>query len=203
MADAFEEFAWLGEFGPFYDVSCVSFARSLTPPEALARLEAGVTDIEEVTFEGFQERTMWCVDSDNMRSTYVGAIETAGWTVLIQLWAGSIGLDNRLMRSLSRESEVVVVHRNLHASDYFIYAVDGEQITWFDQLRPHARTGIDPDRLVEEMREVGLDPDHDWEGPGIDATFPRSFALAKRITGFPFSKAMLAPRFLAAVIRNG
>ncbi|MFB4269130.1 DUF6461 domain-containing protein [Nonomuraea sp. GTA35] len=66
-----------------------------------------------------------------------------------------------------------------------------------------ARAGPDPDRLVEEMRKVGLDPDHDWEGPGIDGTFPRSFALAKRITGFPFSKAMLEMRFLAAVIKNG
>jgi hypothetical protein len=203
MADEYEGFGWVGEFGPFYDISCVSFARSLTPLEALTRLGAGATDLEQVTFEGFQERTMWCVDSDNMRSSYVGAIETAGWTVLIQLWAGSIGLDRGLMRNLSRESELVVVHRNLHASDYFIYVVDGEQITWFDQLCPQARAGSDPDRLVEEMREVGLDPDHDWEGPGIDGTFPRSFALAKRITGFPFSKAMLDMRFLAAVIRNG
>lgn len=145
---------------------------------------------------------MWCVDADNMRSTYIGAVESAGWTVLIQLWAGSIALDRRLMHSLSRGSELVVVHRNLHATDYFIYVVDGEQITWFDQLCPQARSGSDPDRLVEKMRGVGLDPDHDWSEPGIDATFPRSFALAKRITGFPFSRAMLDSRFLAAVIRD-
>ncbi|GAA2210312.1 hypothetical protein GCM10009850_057710 [Nonomuraea monospora] len=198
----YEEFGWLGEFGPFHDCACVSFVRSLTPLEALTRLGAGAADVEQVTFEEFQERTMWCIDADNFRSSYVGAIEAGGWTVLIQLWGGSIGLDRRSMRSLSLDGELVVVHRNLHASDYFIYAVDGEQVTWFDQLGPHARTGSDPDRLVKEMREVGLDPDHDWEGPGIDSTFPRSFALTKRITGVSFSKAMLDSRILAAVIGN-
>jgi hypothetical protein len=41
VTDAFAEFGWLGEFGLFYDASCVSFARSLTPREALARLGPG------------------------------------------------------------------------------------------------------------------------------------------------------------------
>ncbi|GAA2834719.1 hypothetical protein GCM10020220_024560 [Nonomuraea rubra] len=78
MTDEYEEFRWVGEFGPFYDISCVSFARSLTPLEALTRLGAGVADLKQVTFEGFQERTMWCVDADNMRSNYIGAVESAG-----------------------------------------------------------------------------------------------------------------------------
>ncbi|GAA3626197.1 hypothetical protein GCM10022419_134650 [Nonomuraea rosea] len=203
MTDSYEEFAWLAERGPFYDVSCVSFARSLTPREALTRLGAGLDDIEQVTFDGLQERTMECIDADNLRSSYVGALETAGWTVLVQLWAGSIDFDRHLLPSLSQGTEVVAIDRNLHAHDYFTYAVDGERITHFNQLSPYARMGSDPDRLVGEMREVGLDPDQDWDGPGVHAPFQRSFALAKKITGFSFSKSMLDMRFLAAVISNG
>jgi hypothetical protein len=202
VTDLHEEFSWLSEFGPFYDVSCVSFVRSLSPVEALTRLGAETCGIEEATFEELQERTMKCIDSDNMRTSYVGALETDGWTVLIQFWAGSIAVDHHLLIRLSQATEVVSINRNIHATDYFIYAADGELITWFDLLGPDARAGSDPDRLVDMMREVGLDPDLDWEGPGLNATFPRSFSLARKITGFPFSKGILDMRLLGAVINS-
>jgi hypothetical protein len=133
-----------------------------------------------------------------MRTSYVGALEMNGWTVLIQLWTGSIGLNRRLLRSLSQATEVVSIYRNLHATDYFVYAVDSEEVTSFDQLVPDTRWGSDPDRLVSEMCEVGLS----WEGPGIDAPFPRSFALAKKITGLSFSEDTLSTPFLGAAIRD-
>ncbi|MGI5493125.1 DUF6461 domain-containing protein [Microtetraspora malaysiensis] len=198
MTDSHEEFGWLAKYGPFYDVSCVTFARSLSPREALTRLGADSNGIGEVTFEEHQERTMKYIDSENMCTSYVGALETNGWTVLIQLWTGSIGLNRLQLRGLSQSTEVVSISRNLHATDYFVYAVDSEEITCFDQLVPDTRWGGDPDRLVSEMREVGLS----WEGPGIDAPFPRSFALAKKITGFSFSEDMLSTRFLGAAIRD-
>ncbi|MEU1723318.1 DUF6461 domain-containing protein [Nonomuraea sp. NPDC005692] len=199
----YKEFDWLATYGPFYEVSCVSFARSLTPREALTRLGAGPDDIEQVTFDGLQERTMECIDVANLRSEgdYVGALETAGWTVLVQLWTGSVAF-NRLLPSLSRGTKVVSINRNLHADDYFTYAIDGELITHFNQLSPQARMGSEPDRLFLEMWEVGLDPNHEWEGPGLHAPFQRSFALAKKLTGVAFSQSMLDMRFLAAVIRD-
>ncbi|MEV3987162.1 DUF6461 domain-containing protein [Nonomuraea sp. NPDC049758] len=201
MRDAYKEFDWLATYGPFYDVSCVSFARSLTPREALTRLGAGPGDIEQVTFDGLQERTVECIDADDLRSDYVGALETAGWTVLVQLWTGS-GAFNCLLPALSQGTEVVSISRNLHADDSFTYAIDGEEITCFNQLSPHARMGSEPDRLFLEMWEVGLDPNHEWEGPGLHAPFQRSFALAKKLTGVAFSQSMLEMRFLASVIRN-
>ncbi|SNT62248.1 hypothetical protein SAMN05216276_108914 [Streptosporangium subroseum] len=211
MTDPHEEFSWLSEFGPFYDSSCVSFVRALSPAEALTRLGAETNGIEEVTFEELQERTMKCIDSDNrMRTSYVGALETDGWTVLIQLWAGSIAVARPLLRRLSQATEVVSINRNIHATDFFIYAADGELVTWFDLLGPYARTGSDPDRWVDLMREVGLDPDLDpdldldvdLEDPDLGTEFPRSFALARKITGFPFSQDMLDMRLLGAVINS-
>ena len=202
MTDLHEEFSWLSEFGPFYDGSCVSFIRSLSPVEALTRLGAKTSGIEEATFEELQERTMKCIDSDDMHTSYVGALETDGWTVFIQLWWASIAVDRHLLIRLSQATEVVSIDRNIHASDFFVYAADGALVTWFDLLGPDARAGSDPDRLVDMMREVGLDPDLDWEGPGVNASFPRSFALARKITGFPFSKDMLDMQLLGAVITS-
>ncbi|MFI7470030.1 DUF6461 domain-containing protein [Nonomuraea sp. NPDC049646] len=199
MTDAYKEFDWLATYGPFYDVSCVSFARSLTPREALTRLGAGTGDIEQVTFDGLQERTMECIDADNLRSGYVGALETQGWTVLVQLWTESC---NRRLPILSQGTEVVSISRNLHADDYFIYAIDGERITYFNLLSPQTRMGSEPDRLFLEMWETGLDPCHAWEGPDLHAPFQRSFALAKKLTGVAFSQSMLDLGFLAARIRN-
>ncbi|MFF5208079.1 hypothetical protein [Streptosporangium sp. NPDC000396] len=83
MTDSHEEFGWLAKHGPFYHVSCITFARSLSPREALMRLGADSNGIEEVTFEKHQERTMEYIDSDNMRTSYAGALEMNGWTVLI------------------------------------------------------------------------------------------------------------------------
>lgn len=138
------------------------------------------------------------IDSDNMRTSYVGALEVNSWAVLIQLWTGAIGLNRLLLRGLSQSTEVVSIYRNVHATDYFAYAVDSEEVTCFDQLVPDTRWGSDPDRLVSKMREVGLS----WEGPDIDAPFPRSFALARKITGFSFSEDMLSARFLGAAVRD-
>ncbi|GAA3080408.1 DUF6461 domain-containing protein [Streptosporangium carneum] len=203
MADLHEMFDWLEEFGPFYDVSCVTFVRSLSPAEALVRLGADSGAITGVTFEELQERTMACFDSDAMRTGYVGALETDGWSVLIQLWTGSIGADFSLLRRLSQKTEVVSIDRNLHATDHFVYAADGELVTWFDLLGPDARGGNEPDRLVDMMRKVGLEPDLNEDGPDVDAGFPRAFALARKITGFPFSKEMLDMRLLGAVVNSG
>ncbi|MEV4377587.1 DUF6461 domain-containing protein [Streptosporangium sp. NPDC049644] len=210
MTDLHEEFGWLSEFGPFHDVSCVSFIRSLSPVEALTRLGAEVEGIEEVTFEGLQERTMKCIDSDDMHTSYVGTLEMDGWTVLVQLWWASIAVDRHLLIRLSQATEVVSINRNIHASDFFVYAADGALVTWFDLLGPYARAGSDPDRFVDMMREVGLNPDLDpdldldvdLEDPDLGTEFPRSFALARKITGFPFSQDMLDMRLLGAVINS-
>ncbi|MEU0564208.1 DUF6461 domain-containing protein [Nonomuraea sp. NPDC005983] len=202
MADPHEEFGWLAGYGPFYAISCVSFVRSLPPIEALTRLGAGAETLEEVTFEKLQERTMACLDSDPMRS-YVGVVELGGWTALIELWTASMMGYQPMLGRLSRATEVVLINRNIHATDYFVHAIDGVTLTWFDLLVPQVRTGSDPDRLINAMKEVGLNPDHGWDDPVLEATFPRSFALARTITGLPFSENVLDMRFLSAVIDNG
>ncbi|GII00560.1 DUF6461 domain-containing protein [Planobispora takensis] len=197
-----EEFGWLLKHGPFRDVSCVSFVRSLTPSEALIRLGAEEDTIEEVTFDAHQERTMEYIYSDNFRSSYVGALEKDGWTILIQFWTGSLTTDEHLLRSLSRATEVVSVYRNVQASDCFSYTVDGELVTFFDQLAPYARRGSAPDRLLDTMREVGLDLGPSRETPIAHNPFPQCFALAKKITGISFTEDTVNTPLLGAAVRN-
>ena len=122
---------------------------------------------------------------------------TATWPSLTTL--GSIVKpDSEIRARISQGTEVVSVCRHDYASDTFAHEIDGKTITWFNPVDPSSRSGSDPDRLVDAMRDVGLDPDHTFEGPSIDYPIPSSFALASRITGLPFSQDMLNLRFLGA-----
>ncbi len=118
-------------------------------------------------------------------------IEPGGW---------KIAVDSDIYGPVSRGTEVVSVCRHDYASDSFAYIVDGESVVHFDPMCPSDRSGSDPDRFIKEMREVGLNPEHDIDIANAFIDFPmeRSFALATRITGLPFSPETLGLRFLGA-----
>ncbi|WP_030455104.1 DUF6461 domain-containing protein [Herbidospora cretacea] len=198
MAEPHDEFAWVAEFGPLSQVSSVSFVRTLSPAEALTRL--GARSIEPATFEQVEEGAMTALDLDY--TSYAGALQKDGWTIVIELWSTAIPVHPPLLHRLSQGTEVVSINRNVHASDYFSHSSDGDLATWFDLLGPDVRMGTAPDRLADLMRDVGLDPDLDryadededeeyLDDPYIGTEFPRAFALAKRITGFPFTRDLL------------
>lgn len=44
-------------------------------------------------------------------------------------------------------------------SGLFSYAADGVMVTSFEPALPGQRFGDDPDRLLPQMRQVGLDPE--------------------------------------------
>ncbi|MFD8534450.1 DUF6461 domain-containing protein [Streptosporangium canum] len=51
-----------------------------------------------------------------------------------------------------------------YASDTFAYVVDGKPVVRFGPRAPDSRSGSDPDRFIAEMRQAGLDRDHDIAG---------------------------------------
>jgi hypothetical protein len=66
----------------------------------------------------------------------------------------------------------------------------------FDPHDPTDRSGVDPDRLLTDMKAVGLD----LSGAGLDPADPSyvevpdteaAFALTQRITGIPLTVALL------------
>ncbi|WP_223167061.1 DUF6461 domain-containing protein [Nonomuraea sp. SYSU D8015] len=62
---------------------------------------------------------------------------------------------------------LVSVLRHDYATDLFVYAIDGDRLTSFDPRKPAWRYGSDPDRLLDTMRQVGIDPTY---LPGGDVT---------------------------------
>ncbi|GLX00988.1 hypothetical protein Misp02_50740 [Microtetraspora sp. NBRC 16547] len=195
MTEPYEEFRWLSGNRPLGEIYCVSFVRGLSPTEVLHRFGVDESTIEEVTFEELDERSM---ENSNGAAGYIGAVKIGDWAVVIEPGGWQIAVDSEIRARISQGTEVVSVCCHDYASDTFAHEIDGKTITWFDPLAPSSRSGSDPDRLVDAMRDVGLNPDHTFEGPSIDYPIPSSFALASRITGLPFSQDMLNLRFLGA-----
>ncbi|MFC4895763.1 DUF6461 domain-containing protein [Streptosporangium amethystogenes subsp. fukuiense] len=198
MTDPDAEFRWLDDVwaGEIY---CASFVRDLTPREALTRFGTDASTIEEVTYGKVCERAVAGREaSPRALPGYIGAVEVGGWTLIVEpLGWGAAGPDARAR--ISRGTEIVVITRHDYSRQEFIHEIDGETITYFDLIAPELRWGSDPNRWVDAMREVGLDPDHDDStGPHPEFAFANVFALASKVTGVRFSADMLARSFLGA-----
>ncbi|WP_436756697.1 DUF6461 domain-containing protein [Streptosporangium sp. V21-05] len=168
----------------------MSFVRDLSPEEVLRRFGVDEDTMEEVTSEELGERSAESMTDD--AAGYIGAAKVGDWTLVIEPGGWKLAADSEIMARVSHGTEVVPVCCHNYASDTFAYIVDGQPVVWFDPMLPDARSGDDPDRLVKEMREVGLDPEYDIDGDDSHIDFPmeRSFALAGRITALPFSPEM-------------
>ncbi|GAT68236.1 hypothetical protein PS9374_03897 [Planomonospora sphaerica] len=174
MTEYLEEFRWLSDCEDLDEIYCVSFVRDLTPEEVLRR------------FNGDENTTEECDAAD-----YIGTAKIGGWTLVVEPGGWQLAADPEIYTRVGRGTEIVSVSRHDYASDTFAYIVDGEPVVQLEPMFPEDRSGTDPDRLVEEMRKVGLDPDHDIDGPDIGSPIERSFALASKITGLHFSPEML------------
>ncbi|SNT45492.1 hypothetical protein SAMN05216276_104514 [Streptosporangium subroseum] len=198
MTERPEEFRWLSDSDPLGEIYCVSFVRGLSPDEVLRRFGVDEGTLEEVAFNELEERSVESMRDD--AAGYIGAAKIGDWTLVIEPGGWQIAGDSEIGGRVSRGTEVVSVCCHEYASDTFAYLVGGEPVVWFDPMLPDARSGSDPDRFVEEMREAGLDPEYDIDDDDSHIDFPmeRSFALASRITGLPFSPEMLKLRFVGA-----
>lgn len=82
--------------------------------------------------------------------------EAGGWGFAIdESSAGYGGYENDAARDLSAGTEAVLF-THTQTIDYFYYYVDGTEVTSFEPLRGWDRTGTEPDRFAEQMRQVGL-----------------------------------------------
>ncbi|MBG0812664.1 hypothetical protein HS045_00270 [Planomonospora sp. ID82291] len=169
-----EEFRWLSDCEELDEIYCVSFVRDLTPEEVLRR------------FSGDENTTEECDAAD-----YVGTAKIGDWTLVVEPGGWELAATPEIYTRVGRGTEIVSVSRHDCASDTFVYIVDGEPVVQFEPMFPGDRSGTDPDRLVEEMRVVGLNPDHDIDGPDIGSPIERSFALASKIVALHFSPEML------------
>ncbi|WP_052422344.1 DUF6461 domain-containing protein [Nonomuraea candida] len=196
MAEAPEELPCFPGYETLGEIYCVSFVRDLSPEEVLRRFGVDEESMEEVAFDELDYRSVESMRAD--AAGYIGAARVGDWTVVIEPGGWQIAVDGNTYAPVSQGTEVVSVCRHEYARDTFAYIVEGTPVVWFDPMYPEERSGSDPDRFVAKMREVGLDPDHDIDGPGIDHPMESSFALASSITGLSFSTDLRSLRFLGA-----
>ncbi|MFB9968034.1 DUF6461 domain-containing protein [Sinosporangium siamense] len=163
--------------------------RGLTEAEALRRTGAVEESIRPLSYAEL-------VDKGLFPGTVLAG-RLGDWVVLIGRNQGRAP-DSAAVSALSRGTEMVSVLRHDYASDYFIYAVDGDEVTGFDPRKPAWRYGSDPERLLEEMGHAGLDPayppsdDDEWDEsvvhrPAVDG----ALVLAARLAGVAFTHEVL------------
>ncbi|MEU9833477.1 DUF6461 domain-containing protein [Streptosporangium sp. NPDC048047] len=175
MVFTYDDVAWLAEDDELGDLWCLTFVRGLSEVEALRRLGADQQSFRPLTYDELID--------ENLFPETVLAGRVGDWTVLIEE-SGWRCTEADRAQALSAGTVAVAVLRHDYASDDFVYAVDGELVTYFNPKIPQWRHGNDPDRLNDLMREAGLDPD-DVPGAGTKAPSSVSGALllAARLTG--------------------
>ncbi|MER5423070.1 DUF6461 domain-containing protein [Streptosporangium roseum] len=200
MPDILKSFSWLSRNdGRLGDIYGVSFIRDLSPREVLTRLCVNPDTIEEMTFDELDEYVDECLAVSDGDAEYVGAVKADDWAILIEPSGWRVAAEPGVLERVSRETEVVSVNRHDYASARFVHAIDSDEITCFDPLMPHLRSGSDPDRWVNQMRDVGLGR-RTFEDPIPADHIAGAFALASIITGISFSRDVLDMTFLGAAI---
>lgn len=86
------------------------------------------------------------------------------------------------------------------ASHRFGHAVHGELRTGFRIQMPQDRYGNDPDGLIADMSELGLDPYPEDDFQYIVDGVPRALALASRMSGVLLSADFLDEPLLGGII---
>lgn len=123
---------------------CVTYVRNLSPAEAFARMEATVDpEVEAGHDEGA-----------------IAAFPVAGGVVLVEP-NGFAGISDTVICKLSKGTVAAAVFFNANLDQDFVYAEDGVIITQFEPDQPGDRSGGDPDRLLEQMRALGMETEGD------------------------------------------
>ncbi|MEV4014390.1 DUF6461 domain-containing protein [Nonomuraea angiospora] len=192
MAFTYADVAWLAEDDELGDLWCLTFVRGVSEVEALLRLGADQESIRPLTYDELID--------DGLFPETVLAGRVGDWTVLIEE-SGWTCTETDKAQELSAGTVVVAVLRHDYGSDDFVYAVDGELVTYFNPKIPEWRHGSDPDRLNDLVREAGLDPE---DGPGTGAKAPSSASgallLAARLTGVVLTRGIVKEPLMSGVI---
>ncbi|MFI6786962.1 DUF6461 domain-containing protein [Nonomuraea sp. NPDC050383] len=219
--DPLAPFRWLAvpaghEDNLFDEIFCVSFLRGLEPAEVLRRFakpEArqgtpqGLPQGREMSLDEYGHAAFEFGDryGGALGGGHVGVVQAGDWCVALELFGWEAAMRDTLA-TLSSDGEVVAVLRHDYANHHVAYALDGETVTSFNPYMPDMRSGCDPDRLNELLREVGLPlkpatGDEDWNDLYATA-IARSFHLAARITGIVLTPDILTGPLLVGPVQG-
>jgi hypothetical protein len=187
-----DDVAWLDD-SPLEDIYCLTFIKGVDEGEALRRMGALPDTLRPRTVEDVAEDAL---SFDAGYPRYAFALNLGAWTVVIEP-GGFEGAGHTMLPALSTGTEAVTVLRHDYAADHFAYAVDGTYITGFEPLFPDQRWGDDPDRLLDQMRAAGFDPD-DEDANGL----PQALVLAGLITGVVLRPDAISDELASAEIES-
>ncbi|WP_067812735.1 DUF6461 domain-containing protein [Actinomadura kijaniata] len=189
-----DDVEWVGDDGALGEIFCLTFVKRVDEAEALSRLGALPDTLRRRTLQEAHEA------HGSYEAGYAElafALDLGAWTVLIEP-DGFQGSLVEPLTALSRGTEAVSVQRHDYADHGFGYAVDGTLVTGFEPTWPNRRWGAEPDRLLEQMRAAGLDPD--VEGDYVSGAYVEALLLAGLVTGAVPHPDALARELLSAEI---
>jgi len=183
------DYAWFEKNGELTEGFCFTWVQTLSPEEVLSRL--GARDLGVSRW-----RAGWFDLPGERRGEVVVAVtRVGGWTLMVED-NGLIGVDDDVVRKLSQGTRLIANYRNVEYDGEFTLAEGGVVQVSFDPQDPTDRSGADPDRLLADMKAVGLD----LSGVGRDPADPSyvdvpyteaAFALTQRVTGLPLTAEVL------------
>jgi hypothetical protein len=174
----------LGWIADEYEAHCLTLAKGMTGRELLLRLGGDPAEMFVPQDEDEANEFLWSGMKDYWTWGAARVGEANGWAFSLEpasLW-GSI--TQRLERA-SGGTEAICCFK-ADGMEYVEYWQDGALITRFETMAPHRRAeegGVDPDRLAQQMRQVGL--------LGTDNPCSRhpGLALLHELTGVVLSRA--------------
>ncbi|MEV6983269.1 DUF6461 domain-containing protein [Sphaerisporangium sp. NPDC051017] len=207
MADATAaDYAWFEEkYGDSLWTSgfCLTFVRDLTPEDAFRRLAVAGRPADD--------------PGKTSDAHPITAYTAIGGAVLLED-EGRAGTLAEVTRRLSAGTVTATVYLDAEDGPQFLFAADGHLVTGFEPGLPDGRWGPSPDRLLPQMRAVGLPTGHDDADPpgedtavgitadmdddtatgaGPDTAVLAAMALAERVTGVRLTWRHLARPALA------
>jgi hypothetical protein len=142
--------------------SALIFARGVTPERVIEAFRMDPATAQVVPERQVTKVLPYPVYSDGLEATgpYLRIGWSGDWIFVIDptfLCLESHIHGDRVAERLSAGTEVAIVTWTAKPTESIEYWVDGGWMTLFEPYMAYDRAGADPDRFVQEMRQVGLE----------------------------------------------
>lgn len=193
------DYAWTEtEGGGLFSAYCLTLVRGIDPSEFMKRLGARILHENRPLDGRFVETSFDYWDEPHYGDVqFIGATTVPGeggdWTLALEV-NGHLGVTRGLAIRVSDRTRLVS-HRYNDGNGHgeFVYAEDGDVLVEFEPMFTDLRVGSEPDVLLDDMREIGLNPDprNEDDDEDLRPTTARAFALAERLTGVRVTQTLL------------
>ncbi|WP_433372583.1 DUF6461 domain-containing protein [Actinoplanes sp. CA-142083] len=176
-----DDYRWFAHEPDFSKGFCFTWVQGLTPQQVLGRLHG--KELERITWPqlvgagdgpvGYPDRY------------FIGVTRVDDWTLIVED-NGDLGVNEQLMRPVSKGTTVVAHHRGADGHGRFLLLRKGTTELDFDPLNPAKASGSRAAELAPMLASVGFGADNDPARP-----MEAAFALTERLTGMTMTQELL------------